>query len=109
MFSFFPSVSNLPAEPYFHLLIKSISYIIINENSADQMWIQFGQLLSPLMRLTQTQTLHVSCPTWYAAGRVKFNIFPQTNIAIKHRQYWTLDDGDMLPAYKDSFHFLSQT
>ena len=37
------------------------------------------------------------CPTWYAAERVKFNIFPQTNNAIKHRQYWTLDDDDMLP------------
>ena len=67
------------------------------------------QLLSPSMRLTLTQTLRVSCPTWYAAERVKFNIFPQTNNAIKHRQYWTLDDGDMLPANKDSFHFLSQT
>ena len=47
------------------------------------------------------------CPTWYAAERVKFNIFAQTNNAIKHRQYRTLDD--MLPAYKDSFRFLSQT
>ena len=71
------------------------------------MWNQLLQLVSPLLRLTQT--LCVSCPTWYAAGRVKFNIFPQTNNAIKHRQYWTLDDGDMLPANKDSFHFLSQT
>ena len=49
------------------------------------------------------------CPSWYAAERVKFNIFPQTNNAIKHRQYRTLDDDDMLPAYKDSFRFLSQT